>query len=106
MNRILHWLTAKLSRSTFAGESEQRDSDREQRGAGKEDQPGEPVTVSNVQTDIDDSTADIYDEATDDIPSDGDTQPNLVIIENPPETSAVTESFDPYNSGSYRALKK
>jgi len=106
MNRILHWLTAKLSQSTFKGEIEQRDSDQEEYVASEEDKPGESVALSNVQPDIDDSTPDIFDETTDDIPSDGDTQPNLVIIENPPETSEVTESFDPYNSGSFRALKK
>ena len=106
MHRILHWLTVKLPRSIFTGQTEQRDSEQEERGASKEDKPGEPVTLSDVQTNSDDSIPDIDDEATGDTEPDGDTQPDLQIIDSPPRPPEITESFDPYNSGSFKALKK
>ncbi len=100
MNRILHWLTAKLSRPTAAETIEQPDSDYEERGFSEEDNPGEPVTIGKVQTDIDDLTPNINHEAT------GDTQPELEIIESSSPISNLPESFDPYDSGSFKVLKK
>ena len=85
MNRILHWLTVKLSRSTSTEETEERGSDHEERGVSKEDIPGGP---------------DIYGEAT------GDTEPELEIIKDSSQTSDKSESYDPYNSGSFKVLKK
>ena len=41
MNRILHWLTVKLSRPTAAETIEQPGSDYEERDFSKEDNPGE-----------------------------------------------------------------
>ena len=72
MNRILHWLTVKLSRPTAAETIEQPGSDYEERGFSEEDNPGEPVTIGKVQTDIDDLTPNIYREAT------GDTQRQII----------------------------
>ena len=100
MNRILHWLTVKLSRPTAAESVEQPDSDYEERDFSEEDNPGEPVTIGKVRTDIDDLTPNIYREAT------GDTQPELEIIESPVPIDNLSESFDPYDSGSFRVLKK
>ena len=100
MNRILHWLTVKLSRPTDAEMVEQPDSDYEEHDFSEEDNPGEPVTIGKVQTDIDDLTPNIYREAT------GDTQPELEIIETPSPISNLSESFDPYDSGTFRVLKK
>ena len=100
MNRILHWLTMKLSRPTAAETIEQPDADYEERGDSEEDNLGEPVTIGKVQTDIDDLTPNIYREAT------GDTQPELEIIESPAPIENLSESFDPYDSGSFRVLKK
>ena len=93
MNRILHWLTVKLSRLTSTGSTEEC-------SVCKEYNSGEPVTSSDLQANIDDLMPDIYGEAT------GDTQPDLEIIENPSQTSNMSESFDPYNSGSFKVLKK
>ena len=76
MNRILHWLTVKLSRSTSTGATEER-------SVSKEENPDEPVA------------------STDD-----DTQPNLEIIKDPSQNSNKSESFDPYDSGSFKVLKK
>ncbi len=112
MNRILHWLTVKLSRSNSTGATEQRGSDNEERSVSKEDNPGEPVTVSEAQTNIDDLMPDIYGEATgdtqpdDDTRTDDDTQPYLEIIENPSRTSEMSEGFDPYNTGGLKGPKK
>jgi len=100
MNRILHWLTVKLSRPTAAETIEQPGSDYEERGFSEEDNPGEPVTIGKVQTDSDDLTPNIYHQAT------GDTQPELEIIESPSPISNLSESFDPYDSGSFKVLKK
>ena len=100
MNRILHWLTVKLSRPTAAETIEQPGSDDEEGGFSEEDNPVQPVTIDKVQTDIDDLTPDIYHEAT------GDTQPELEIIESPSPVSDLSESFDPYDSGSFKVLKK
>ena len=100
MNRILHWLTMKLSRPTAAETIEQPDFDYEERGFSEEDNPGEPVTIGKVQTDIDDWTPNIYREAT------GDTQPALEIIESPSPISNLSDSFDPYDSGSFKVLEK
>ena len=88
MNRILHWLTVKLSRSTVAETAEQFDSDYEEHGFSEEDNPGEPVTIGDVQAKTDDLTPDIYREAT------GDTEPELEIIESPSPISDMSESFD------------
>ncbi len=98
MNRILHWLTVKLSRSTPTEATEEHDSDNEEhdsdneergsdeeRGVSEENNPGGPG---------------IYGEAT------GDTEPDLEIIKEPPRTSDMSESYDPYNSGSFKVLKK
>ena len=106
MNRILHWLTVKLSRSTSIGATEQPGSDHEERSVSKEDNPGEPVTVSEAQTNIDDLIPDIYAEATGDTQSDDDTEPLLEIIENPLRTSEMSEGFDPYNTGEFKGPKK
>jgi hypothetical protein len=100
MNRILHWLTVKLSRPIAAETVEQPDPDDEERDFGEDDNPGEPVTIGKVQTDIDDLTPNIYREAA------GDTQPELEIIESPSPISNLSESFDPYDSGSFKVLKK
>ena len=100
MNRILHWLTVKLSRPTAAETIEHAESDDEERDFSEEDNPGEPVTIGKVQTDIDDLTPNNYREAT------GDTQPELEIIESPSPIANLSESFDPYDSGSFRVLKK
>jgi hypothetical protein len=62
--------------------------------------PGERVTIGKVQTDIDDLTMNIYREAT------GDTQPELEIIESPSPISNLSDSFDPYDSGSFKVLRK
>ncbi len=75
----------KTSRLTSTGATEERGSDHEERGVSKEDNPGGP---------------DIYGEAT------GDTQPDLTIIKDPSRTSEMSESFDPYNSGTFKVLKK
>ncbi len=99
MNRILHWLTVKLSRLTSTGSTEECSVCREYNS-------GEPVTSSDLQANIDDLMPDIYGEATSDTRADDDTQPNLEIIENPSQTSNMSESFDPYNSGSFKVLKK
>lgn len=91
MNRILHWLTVKLLRSTPTEATEEHDSDNEERGSdeergvSEENNPGGPG---------------IYGEAT------GDTEPDLEIIKEPPRTSDMSESYDPYNSGSFKVLKK
>ncbi len=100
MNRILHWLTVKLSRPTAAETIEQPGSDDEERGFSEEDNPVEPVTIGDVQTKIDDLTPNHYREAT------GDTQPQLEIIETPSPICNLSESFDPYDSGSFKVLKK
>ncbi len=100
MNRILHWLTVKLSRLTAADTIEQPGSDHEEQGFSEEDNPVEPVTIGDVQTNIDDLTPNNYREAT------GDTQPELEIIESPSPISNMSESFDPYDSGSFKVLKK
>ena len=100
MNRILNWLTLKLSRRTVAETTEQFDSDDEKGGFSEEDNPVEPVTIGDVQTKIDDLTPNHYREAT------GDTQPQLEIIDSPSPISNLSESFDPYDSGSFKVLKK
>ncbi len=100
MNRILHWLTVKLSRRTVAETAEQLDSDHEEGSFSEEDNPVEPVTIGDVQTNIDDLTPNNYREAT------GDTQPELEIIESPSPIADLSESFDPYDSGSFIVLKK
>ena len=99
MNRILHWLTVKLSRSTSTGATEKR-------SVSKEENPDEPVTSSDVQTSTDDLMPDIYGEATSDTRADDDTQPNLEIIENPSRTSEMSEGSDPYNTGGFKGPKK
>ncbi len=99
MNRILHWLTVKLSRLTSTGSTEEC-------SVCKEYNSGEPVTSSDLQANIDDLMPDIYGEATSDTQSDGDTQPNIEIIKDPSRASEMLESFDPYNSGSFKVLKK
>ena len=106
MNRILHWLTVKLSRSTAAETIEQPGSDYKERGFSEEDSPGEPVTIGKVRNNIDDVMPDIYAEATGDTQSDDDTQPLLEIIENPSRTSEMSEGFDPYNTGEFKGPKK
>ncbi len=85
MIRILHWLTAKLSRLTSAGATEQSSPDQEEYGVSEEEKPRGPA---------------IYVEAN------GDTQPSLEIIKEPSRTSDMSESFDPYNSGTFKVLKK
>jgi hypothetical protein len=100
MNRILHWLTVKLSRPSVAETTEQPDSDDEERGFSEEDNPREPVTIDKVQNNIDDLTPNIYHDAT------GDTQPELEIIKSETPISNLSESFDPYDSGSFKVLKK
>ena len=56
--------------------------------------------VDDVQTNNDELTPNIYHDAT------GDTQPELEIIVNPEPISHVSESFDPYDTGSFKGLKK
>ncbi len=85
MIRILHWLTAKLSRLTAVGATEPRGSDEEEYGVSEEEKPDGPA---------------IYVEAN------GDTQPRLEIIKDPAPISDMSESYDPYNSGTYKVLKK
>ncbi len=101
MIRILHWLTAKLSRLTAAGATEpsgfdeeeygvseeemSRGSDEEEYGVSKEEKPRGPA---------------IY------VEENGDTQPSLKIIKEPSRTSDMSESYDPYNSGTFNVLKK
>ena len=111
MNRILHWLTVKLSRSTFTRATEER-------GVSNEDSPGGPATTSNVQTGSDDLMPDIYGksvvdsqqaddtEQDDDIEQDDDTQPNLEILEEPSQTAEIPDGTDPYNTGGFKILKK
>ncbi len=99
MNRILHWLTVKLSRSTSTGATEER-------SVSKEETPGQPVTSSDLQANIDDLMPDIYGEATGDTQPDDDTQPNLEIIKDPSQNSNKSESFDPYDSGEFKGPKK
>ncbi len=106
MNRILHWLTVKLSRSTSTGATEQSGSDHEERGVSKEDNPGEAVTIGEAQANIDDLMPDIYGEATGDTQPDDDTQPNLEIIKDPSQNSNKSESFDRYDSGEFKGPKK
>jgi len=112
MNRIINWLTVRLSRSTSTGPTEQSGSDHEEQGVSKEVNPGEPVTSSDLQANIDDLMPDIYGEATgdtqpdDDTRADDDTQPNLEIIENPSRTSEIPDGTDPYNTGGFKILKK
>jgi len=100
MNRILHWLTVKLSRPTVTDTTDQFGSDHDERDFGEEDNPVEPVTTGKVQTNIDDLTPSIYHDAT------GDTQPELEIIKSDSPISILSESFDPYDSGSFKVLKK
>jgi hypothetical protein len=100
MNRILHWITERLSRRTVTGVTDQRDSDHEERDVGKKDTRPALVTIRRAQPNIEDLTPNGYHEAT------GDTQPDLEIIESPSETPVISESFDPYDSGTYRVLKK
>lgn len=100
MNRILHWLTAKLSRPRVAETTERYGSDDEERGVSEEHNRDESVIVDDVQTDNDELTPNIYHDAT------GDTQPELEIIEGPTPISNLSESFDPYDSGSFKVLKK
>ncbi len=85
MHRILHWLTGKLSRSTSVGATEEHDFDQEEYGGSEEEQPRGPA---------------IYVEAN------GDTQPCLEIIKEPLRTPDMSEGFDPYNSGTFKVLKK
>ena len=85
MIRILHWLTAKLSRLTAAGATEPDGSDEEEYGVSKEKKPRGPA---------------IY------VEENGDTQPSLEIIKEPSRTSDMSESYDPYNSGTFKVLKK
>jgi hypothetical protein len=85
MIRILHWLTAKLSWLTSAGATEERDFDQEEYGVTKEEKPRGPA---------------IY------VETNGDTQPSLEIIKEPLLTSDMSDSFDPYNSGTFKVLKK
>jgi len=111
MNRILHWLTAKLSRSTSAWATEER-------GASNEDSPGEPATTSDVQTGSDGLMPDIYGKAAgdtqpdddtqqdDDIQQDEDTQPNLEILDDTSQTSELPDGTDPYDTGGFKILKK
>lgn len=99
MNRILHWLTVKLSRSTSTGATEER-------SVSKEENPDEPVTSSDVQTSTDDLMPDIYGAATGDTQPDDDTQPNLEIIKDPSQNSNMSEGFDPYNTGEFKGPKK
>ena len=111
MNRVLHWLAEKLSRSTSTGATKGR-------GSSHEDSPGEPATASNVQTGTDGLMPDIYGKAAadtqqdddseqdDDIQQDEDTQPNLEILEDIPQTSELPDGTDPYNTGGFKILKK
>ena len=85
MHRILHWLTVKLSRSTSVGATEEHAFDQEEYGVSEEEKPRVPS---------------IYVEA------DGDTQPSLEIIKEPLRTSDMSENYDPYNSGTFKVLKK
>lgn len=85
MIRIPHWLTAKLSRLTSVGVKEEHDFDQEEYDVSEEDKPRGPA---------------IYVEAN------GDTQPSLEIIKEPLRTSDMSDSFDPYNSGTFKVLKK
>ena len=78
----------------------QRGSDHEERDVSKKDTQRALVTIRRTQPKIDDLTSNGYHEAT------GDTQPNLEIIESPSETSVMSESYDPYDSGTYKVLKK
>jgi hypothetical protein len=100
MNRILHWITERLSRPTSAAETDQRDSDHEESVVSKDDGPVGVFTVRHARTNVDNSPTNGYEEAT------GDTQPDLEIIESPSETPVISESYDPYDSGTYRVLKK
>ena len=100
MNRILHWLTVKLSRPTVADTTDPPDSDYEERVFSEEDNPVEPVTIGGLQSNIDALTPNSYREAT------GDTQPELEIIKSDSPISILSESFDPYDSGSFKVLKK
>lgn len=105
MNRFLHWLAEKLSRSTSTGATKGR-------GSSHEDSPGKPATASNVQTGTDGLMPDIYGKAVadtqqdDDIQQDEDTQPNLEILEEIPQTSELPDGTDPYNTGGFKILKK
>ena len=100
MNRIRHWLTERLSRLTSIAVTGQRGSDHEERVVSKEDGPVGVFTISRARTNIDDLTRNSYHNAT------GDTQPNLEIIESPAQPSNVSESFNPYDRGTYKVLKK
>ena len=85
MHRILHWLTEKLSRSTSVGATEEHDFDQEEYGISEEEKPRGPA---------------IY------VETNGDTQPSLEIIKEPLRTSDMSENYDRYNSGTFKALKK
>jgi len=85
MHRILHWLTVKLSRSTYAGVTEEGDFDLEEHGVSKEEMPRGPAIC---------------------VEAGGDTQPSLEIIKEPFRTSDMSENYDPYNSGTFKVLKK
>ncbi len=98
-NRIHHWLAAKLSRLTSTRSTKER-------SVSKEYKPDEPVTSSDQQAKIDDLMPDIYGEETGDTQPDCDTQPLLEIIENPSQTSEMSEGFDPYNTGVFRGPRK
>ena len=99
MNRILHWLTVKLSRWTSTRSTEER-------SVSKEYKRDEPVTSSDQQAKIDDLMPDIYSEEAGNTQPDCDTQPLLEIIENPSRTSDMSEGFDPYNTGEFKGPKK
>jgi hypothetical protein len=101
MIRILHWLTAKLSQLTDAGATEPDSSDEEEYGVSKEEMPldsdEEEYGVSEEEKPRGPA---IYVEAN------GDTQPSLEIIKEPLRTPDMSEGFDPYNSGTFKILKK
>jgi len=85
MHLILDWLTVKLSRSTSVGATEEHDFDQEEYGFSKEEKPHGPA---------------IY------VETNGDTQPSLEIIRDPSQISDMSESYDPYNSGTFKVLNK
>jgi hypothetical protein len=100
MNRILHWITERLSSPASTAETDQRDSGHVEPVVNEEDGPVGVFTVRHARTNTDNSTTNGCQEAT------GDTQPDLAIIESPSETPVISESYDPYDSGTYRILKK
>jgi hypothetical protein len=101
MIRILHWLTAKLSRLTAAGATEPPGFDEEEYGVSKEEMPldSDEEEYGVIKEEMARGPA-IY------VEENGDTQPSLEIIKEPLRTPDMSEGFDPYNSGTFKSLKK